>query len=206
MKNPLSHVLSLLIVGALLLTLIACAKSPQARFYMLSNPDSEPPEVTASPGNRCLCVGIGPISIAPYIDRPQIATRSSANQITLAEFDRWSETLKDSVTRMLAQNISHAVCTKAVLVFPWRGGTEIDYRIELHLARLDGVLGGNASIEASWTVYSGDGKKMVYSRTSRFTEATKGKDYHALVVAQSRALHNLSTEIADAVKNLSKES
>jgi uncharacterized protein len=204
MKNRLSHVVGLFLMGVFFLIFTGCTSSPQARFYMLSNPDPQPPAAIPSAGEPCLCIGIGPITIAHYLDRPQIATRTTANQIKLAEFDRWSETLKDSVTRMLENNISHTVCTKAILIFPWRGGNPIDYRIELHLTRLDGALGGDVFLEASWRIYSGDGKKMVISKVSRLTEPTSGKDYHAFVVAQSRALRNLSMEITEAIKADSK--
>jgi uncharacterized protein len=206
MRNRHSLLFALFTAGIFFLIFAGCAGSPQPRFYLLGNPEPEPAQAVASPGDRCLSLGIGPITIAHYLDRPQIATRTNANQINLAEFDRWSETLQDSVAGILAKNLSQAVCTKAILSFPWRGGSAIDYQIELHVARLDGTLGGDVFLEASWTIYSGDGKKMLLSKTSRRTEATSGKDYHALVVAESRALRAVSTEIAESIKNLSKES
>jgi uncharacterized lipoprotein YmbA len=92
------------------------------------------------------------------------------------------------------------------MVFPWKGGAPLDYRIEMRVLRLDGSLGGNVFLEASWMVFSGDGKKMLFFKESNLTEATGGKDYNSLVVAQSRALRHLSDEIAEALRNLSKES
>jgi uncharacterized lipoprotein YmbA len=70
--------------------------------------------------------------------------------------------------------------------------------------RLDGSLGGNVSLEAWWMVFSGDGKRMLVSKKSTFTEAVGGQDYKSLVSAQSRALGTLSREIAEVIKTLPK--
>ncbi|HBZ57318.1 MAG TPA: hypothetical protein DEO88_18100 [Syntrophobacteraceae bacterium] len=53
-------------------------------------------------------------------------------------------------------------------------------------------------------VLSGDGKKMVFSKKSTFTEAVAGKDYNSLVSAQSRTVGLLSGEIAETIKKLPK--
>lgn len=206
MKNWLFRILVILMLGTLWVGHSGCASTPPSRFYILSTPGTESPEIKASVDNRCLSVGIGPISIPDYLDRPQIVTRPTPNQIVLAEFDRWSESLKDNVTRVLVKNLSLLLCTKTIVVFPWKGGTPIDYRIEVQVFRLDGSLGGNIFLEASWMIFSGDGKRMLLFQKSSITAATNGKDYNSLVVAESQALHRLSNEIAEAIKNLSKES
>jgi len=206
MKNYFFRWLVVIISGTLWVVLNGCTSSPRAKFYLLSTPATESPEANASADNRCLSIGVGPINIPDYLDRPQIVTRTTPNEISLAEYDRWSESLKDNITRVLAKNLSVLLCTKTIMVFPWKGGTPLDYRIEMRVLRLDGSLGGNVFLEASWIVLSGDGKKMLFVKESNFTEATGGKDYNSLVGAQSRALHQLSGEIAEALRNLSKES
>lgn len=202
MKSCLSHVLGVLILIALLVVWSGCTSSPHTRFYILTAPDTQDQETKASADKRCFSLGIGPIHIPDYLDRPQIVTRTTANEISLAEFDRWSESLKDNISRVLAKNLSHLLCTKTIVVFPWREVTPIDYRIEIQILRLDGSLGGNVFLEASWMIFSGDGKKMLLAQKSSFTETTDGKDYNFLVAAQSRALRHLSKEIAEAISSL----
>jgi uncharacterized lipoprotein YmbA len=72
----------------------------------------------------------------------------------------------------------------------------------MEVLRLDGSLGGNVSLEAWWMVFSGDGKRMLFSKKSSFNEAVGGKDYKSLASAQSRTVGRLSAEIAEAIKTL----
>jgi len=205
MKNGLFRLWAVIIFSTLWVVLSGCASSPNPRFYLLSSLEGTSPEKKPSGEERCFSIGIGPISIPYYLDRPQIVTRGASNEFTLAEFDRWGEPVGDNLKRVLAKNLSILLCTKTIAFFPWRGGIPIDYRIEMEVYRLDGSLGGNVSLEASWMISSGDGKRILVSKRSTLTEAVGGQDYKSLVGAQSRVLGTLSREIAEAVKALSKE-
>jgi uncharacterized lipoprotein YmbA len=205
MKSFLFHILIVLILGALLVVHLGCASSPSSRYYLLSSLDTTSPEKKPSAEEQCFSIGIGPINIPDYLNQPKIVTRSAPNVVALAEFDRWGEPMKDNLTRVLAKNLSILLCTKTIAFFPWRGGIPIDYRIEMEVLRLEGSLGGNVSLEAWWMVLSGDGKRMLFSNKSTFSEAVGGKDYGSLVSAQSRAVARFSAEIAEAIKTLSKK-
>lgn len=204
MKKCLSRMLVILVLGALWVVQSGCGSSPPARFYVLSSPAATGPETKRSADEGCLSIGIGPIKIPDYLDQPQIVTRTSPNEIMLAEFDRWAERFKDNFTRVFAKNLSNLLCTKAIVVFPWRAGFPIDYRVEIEVLRLDGSLGGDVSLEAWWMLLTGDGKKMVLTKKSTFTEAVAGKDYRSLVSAQSRAVAGLSQEIAKTIQDQMK--
>lgn len=206
MKNLFIHVLAILTLFALLTIHFGCASSPPSRFYLLSPLDTPPPGMKPSADEQCVSLGIGPVKIPDYLEQARIVTRGEGNQLMLAEFDRWAELFKDNLVRVLAKNLSTLLCTKTIVLFPWRGGMPIDYRIEMEVLRLDGSLGGNVSLEAWWMILSADGKKMVLSKKSTFTEAVTGKDYNSLVSAQSRALGHLSREIAEAIKALPRQS
>jgi uncharacterized lipoprotein YmbA len=204
MKNLFIPVLAILTLFALLTIHFGCASSPPSRFYLLSPLETTPPGMKPSADEQCVSIGIGPVKIPDYLNQTKIVTRGEGNQLTLAEFDRWAELLKDNLVSVLAKNLSNLLCTKSIVLFPWRGGMPIDYRIEMEVLRLDGNLGGNVSLEAWWMIFSGDGKKMVFSKKSTFTEAITGKDYDSLVSAESRTVGLLSSEIAQAIKTLPK--
>jgi uncharacterized lipoprotein YmbA len=206
MKSYFFRLLAVIISGTLWVVLAGCTSSPSSRFYILSSLATPGPEMKPLPGERCLSLGVGPIKIPDYLDRPQIVTRVAQDEIALAEFDRWAGNLKDNLTRVLANNLSTLLCTKNISLFPWVGGIPIDYRIEVEVIRMDGSLGGNVSLEAWWIILSGDKKQVLFAKKSNFTEATGGKDYKSLVSAQSRALEKLSREIAEAIRPLAKSS
>jgi hypothetical protein len=204
MKNDLIRVLAIFMLGASWMVHSGCASSPPTRFYTLNSSVTAVQEIKPSPEDGCLSFGIGPIKIPNYLNQPKIVTWKGSNELTGAEFDRWAERLEDNLTRVLAKNLSNLLCTKTIVLFPWRGKIPLDYRIEMEVLRLDGSLGGEVTLEAWWMVLSGDGKKMLLNKKSTFTETVAGKDYNSLVSAESRAVGLLSAEIAEAIKVLPK--
>ena len=204
MKNGLIRILTIFMLGALWVVHSGCASSPPSRFYLLSPLDTPRAEMKPSADERCFSIGIGPVRIPEYLNQPKIVTRGSANQLKLAEFDRWSEGLNGNISRVLAENLSALLCTKAITIFPWRGGIPLDCRIELDVQRFDGTLGGDVSLEAWWRLLSGDGKTLLQSKQTILSEPSGSGDYESLVRAHSRALEKLSREVAEAIKTLPK--
>jgi len=204
MKNGLIRILTIFMLGALWVVHSGCASSPPSRFYLLSPLDTPRAEMKPSADERCFSIGIGPVRIPEYLNQPKIVTRGSANQLKLAEFDRWSEGLNGNISRVLAENLSALLCTKAITIFPWRGGIPLDCRIELDVQRFDGTLGGDVSLEAWWRLLSGDGKTLLQSKQTILSEPSGSGDYESLVRAHSRAWEKLSREVAEAIKTLPK--
>jgi uncharacterized lipoprotein YmbA len=204
MARRLFHLGTIITLGALLVVQFGCTGSPSSRFYLLSSLSRTGQEAKAPTDENCPSIGIGPISVPGYLDQPQVVTRTTGNELLLAEFDRWAEPLRENFTRVLSQNISTLLCTKSVVLFPWQRRIPVDYRIEMDVLRFDGTLGGNASLEAWWRVFSGDGRKMLVAKKSSFSEPVDGKDFGSLISAQSRALGRLSSEIAEAIRTLMK--
>jgi uncharacterized protein len=187
-------------LGICLLLLVGCASSPTTRHYVLS-PLTDGSKV---PEESCINIGVGPIKLPEYVNRPQIVTRTSPNELSLSSFDVWAEPLTDSVPRMLAENLSRLVCTKEVVLFPWRPSLTPEYRVEVELLQLDGTLGSTVSLEAWWSVAYGGDKKARLTRKTTYSEPAADKGYDALVQAHSRALAALSRDIAGALKELKK--
>ena len=79
--------------GVVASLLTGCGRSIPPRFYVLS-PLPRGQQVSAP--DKPLVIGIGPVELPPYLDRPQIVSRPDANRIALAEFDRWAEPLASS--------------------------------------------------------------------------------------------------------------
>lgn len=206
MKTYFFRLPVVIISATLSVVLSGCTSSPSSRFYILSPLATTGPETKPLSDERCLSLAVGPIKIPDYLDRPQIVTRVAQDEFALAEFDRWAGSLKDNLTRVLADNLSVFLCTKTILLFPWVGGIPIDYRIEVEVIRMDGSLGGNVTLQAWWIIFSGDKKQILLTRKSNVTEVTGSKDYKSLVSAESRALEKLSREIAEAIRPLAKPS
>lgn len=191
---------SILTIIALLMHLAGCASSAPSRFYVLSSLPGPNAESQASKDKCCIAIGIGPVELPAYLDRPQIVTRISENELNLAEFDKWAEPLKDNFSRVLLENLSTLLCADAISIFPWKGPTPIDYQVEVTVIRMDGNVGGNASLVARWAIFRENDRKMLMTRQSSFSMVINSEGYKALVSAQSRAIAELSREIAEAIK------
>jgi uncharacterized lipoprotein YmbA len=89
----------LAICGLALLVLSGCfGSTPPTQFYLLPSPtgvDTAPP---SSAVQRDLTLGVGPVTVPPYLDRTQIVTRASRAKLVLADFDQWAAPLQDTIT------------------------------------------------------------------------------------------------------------
>lgn len=194
----------LVILGALLMGLMGCAiagRTAPSRFYLLSSLATSESEARVAIGARPIAIGIGPVEIPQYLDRPQIATRLNQNELRLAEFDKWAEPLKDNIARVLAENLAVLLHAQPVTIFPWRGSLTVDYRIEIDVIRMGGNLGGKATLIARWLILEKDDRQVLLNRKSTFEEPTGAGDYKALVEAMSRTIASLTEEIAEEIKS-----
>jgi hypothetical protein len=175
----------------------ACGTTAPTRFYTLSSlPGSAESPRPAHP----LAIGIGPVDLPAYLDRPEIVTRRGPNELELSEFHRWAEPLGDNVTRVLVEDLSVLLAAEPVFFFPFPSSQPLHYRVPVTLLNLEGKLGESASLLARWTLLTAEGQEALPLKESSFSESTQGPGYEALVSAQSRALGALSREIAGGIQ------
>ncbi|UCF93534.1 MAG: membrane integrity-associated transporter subunit PqiC [Desulfobacterales bacterium] len=202
--------LTTLIMGASLLVGGGClnlgqGSSPPTRFFVLNSLYSFEKHLTPIANLPDITIGVGPIALPQYLDRPQIVTRDSQNEIQMAEFAQWAGPLKENFASVLAENLSILLATQRIESFPWNRALPIDYQIAVEVTRFEGVPGKNALLRARWTILDQDGKTVLIKRQSILNEPTGDDQIAALVEAESRTVANLSREIAAAIKNLAKE-
>ena len=89
----------------LALTLVAAGcLSPRAdvsTFFLLTS--AEAPGAVGPPLGGTL--GLGPVTLPGYLDRSELVTRLSDNQVAVSPTARWAEPLRDNVLRALSQNL-----------------------------------------------------------------------------------------------------
>ena len=179
--------------------LSGCASSPPTRFYVLpsmTGADAAPP---AAP--RDLTIGVGPVTLPPYLDRLQIVTRASRVRLALGELDKWAAPLQDSVTRALGKNLSLLIPTDRVLLHPWSRTIEPDYQVTVEVTQFDAGPSGEAVLAARWRILNANDKELAM-RKVRFTAAAGRQDYEATVIAMGHTLDALSQDIAAALLTL----
>ena len=186
------------LVSILALLAAGCATSPSARFYILSGIEGMEKAPPAAMEKEAT-IGVGPVSIPDILDRPQLVTLSGANEVSIAEFDRWSGSYRNEIARVLTENLSVLLPSQRVVSYAWGRRISLDRRITVDIIRLDGALGETVFLKANWALLGENGAKTLLVRRVDISEPVNGGGYAGYVAALSRALAKLSREIAMAV-------
>ncbi len=181
-----------------------CSRSQTPRFYALS-PIQEDHMISRRESQaQNAVIGSGRVQLADYLDQSKLVTRTSDHLAVKAEYDRWVGPLKDNFTNVLADNIGVLLSTERIYLYPSRTTVPIDYQVVVDVIRCDGRLGDAAWLEVRWSIFKGPERKLLKTYRSDIREPVSGADYGALVAAQSRALAQLSQEIAEAIQKAGK--
>lgn len=194
-----SRLLPILLGTALLL--VNCARSVPVAYYQLtSTPMAQKTAAPAQPVSELF--GIGPITLPEYLDRPQIVSHRTSNQLQLAEFHRWAEPLGDNIARVLQDNLAHDLDSEQVVQYPWNPSLAVNKQITVEILHGETDAGGDMLFEARWTLQDKEGKILLPPQRSshRIKVATPG-NYGQQVAALSEALASFATEIAAGINH-----
>jgi uncharacterized lipoprotein YmbA len=202
-KYRTAQIMIILSVSFLISSSCALRRSTNTNFYILSPLARPVVEKQDEKGNKCKTIAVGPLDLPEYLNRPQIVTRVNPSELRLAELDNWAEPLKGNIIRVLAENISRLICTKAVVIYPWNKSLGIDYQVDIKIIWMDGKLGDKAILVIQWAILDATDKSVLLTRNSQYTESVTGTTYSALVEAHSRLIAAFSQDIVQAIKSLS---
>jgi uncharacterized lipoprotein YmbA len=184
------------------LALSACGASKPSQFYVLNAlSPSELSRQTISVGSG-LAIGLAPVNMPEYLDRPQIISRGGGNQLELGEFDRWAEPLDRNIERVVARNLSVLLDTDRVFVLPARRPLDLRYRVVIDVLRFNLVKKGETLLEVRWAVLDGETRRELLIATSAHEHAVAVQNYDAVVSSMNENLAELSREIATAISSL----
>lgn len=197
-RSLAAAMLSMLVLGLSACVDVGIAnETAPSRFYVLSAVE---PASAPSPDGPSLL--IGPVTMPRYLDRPQIVTRPSPNQLAFAEYDRWGGRLDDNFTRVLAQNLSVHLNTNRVAIFPREQRVPNATQITLDIARFEQVGERDVELDAQWSLHPPDRRQGPSIGSSRIRVTPKSDDFPAIVAAMSEAIDRLSQEIAAAARKM----
>lgn len=153
MKENVMYIAGQAFFLILSLALTGCfGNTPPVQFYTLTPLAETGAAVAGERYGKPFSVGVGPLEIPKVLDRSQIVTRSDANRIHMAEFQRWGGTLSDDFLRVLAENLSVLLKSEQVLAYPWRDFFDPEFRVNLKMHQFDAEKGGNAVLSVTWSL------------------------------------------------------
>jgi hypothetical protein len=123
----------------------------------------------------------------------------------LAQFHKWAEPLQDTISRVLAENLSALLHTEHIYTFPRRSTSEVDYQVVIQITRFDASPSGDATLDAHWQIMSGQDKEVLVMDKSHITNLPTSSGYPGTVSAMSENLSDLSRAIATSLNSLQRE-
>jgi uncharacterized lipoprotein YmbA len=112
--------------------------------------------------------------------------------------------LQGNFVRVLAENIANLLSTDHVAVHPWPRSMQPEYQVVVNVTRFEGKMGGNSFLTARWSIFGEDGQEELMMSKSSVNVPADTQDYEAMVAAMSRALGDLSRDIAVALRAISQ--
>ena len=173
-KRLLPIKLVVILVAALSLQACIGGRSAPAQYHLLTA-RAERDTTTPLAGKT---VGVGPVRIAQFLQRPQIVTHGGGTQLRFEENTRWGEPLDQGIQRVLLQNIA-ALTGAETRNFPWRQNATPDYALRLDIVDLDKLSNGESILEVSWIIEDLKNTRVLKTHQQRISST---KDYDDLFV------------------------
>lgn len=192
----------LLMLAAAAALVSSCGFSKPSTFYVLDD-DALPEQSAVSTEANRILIGIEPVFMPNYLDKPQIVIRQTDDvTLTASEFNRWAEQPANAIPRVLANAVSARAGYPAAKQINMNRDA-FPYRLYVEVLRFDASFDGKAVLDAWWTVLTDSGKLLRRTRTTLTVPA--GKTYADVVAAERKLLKDFGAVIADyAVNNLAK--
>ena len=196
-----------ILLGLALLGLTGCPFNAPTRLYVLTATTDKP----ASTSPEGVAIGVGPITLPKYLDRPQIVTRVAANSLDQANLDQWGGDLNDNITRVVATNLSNLLATDRVSLYPWKDGAPVDFQVTMDISRFEQDKDGSAVLNVFWSIVNPKDGTVLLMRRSSYTQSAgepaasqsdNPRPFDAQAAAMSRDLAQFSHDVAAAITGL----
>jgi uncharacterized lipoprotein YmbA len=183
----------------LVLLLAGCVTSPPVDYYTLLPMSTS--NAAAPPG--AIVIGLGPLEVPGYLDRPQLVTQGAQGRVKVDEFNHWAEPLAEALPRVLTANVDELLDEAVVVRFPYGARIRADYRLAGRIVRFDADLSGMAVLEVQWGVQDAQANHVLALRRTRYTaQASGARNPGAVVAALNETVAAFSRDIASQLSQL----
>lgn len=176
-----------------------CASKQNTQFYMLNANTGIEANMPNSAFNRNLQIGLGPVHLPEYLNRPQLVVEVSENQYQLDDQHRWAEGLDQNISRALTQLLTSRLGVEQIRRYPWATRQAPDYQIGIDILQFHQGADGNSRLQAQWTLKHQEqivlGKRFECSIASQVEAG-------AMVKAQSACLVRLGLDIEVGLRDV----
>jgi hypothetical protein len=200
------------IAAALLaVALSACVslkRTPEARFFVLRSL-AEPPAAAQTALAPAL-VGLLPVALPGYLERPQLITWVAPGELRVDEYLRWAEPLDAGFSRTLAANLQALLPDARVVRSPWPSRARLSARVRVEIQRFGPQASGEVVLEGRFAVLPAEGERPLAARPvalrrGPLASGPAGVDAAAEVDTMSELVADLARDVAAALRSLPPE-
>ena len=193
-----------LVTGLMLVFFLsACVRSNKpVQFYRLNAGVAMLDAIQIPESSNQAVIGLGPIRIPDYLNRPQMVMAISENQYQLSEEHRWAERLDQNISLALTKFLPSQLGSSRIVRYPWAQRQAIDYQVSIDIIEFHIDALGQSRLTALWLIKRKDQPDL--SRRFTYQVSASTTDYEVMVNAQSACLTKLGQDIADTLKQLMK--
>jgi uncharacterized lipoprotein YmbA len=197
-------VVSYLILSLPLAGCLSVSNSPNSRFYTLRTLDkTQVGQKFNFPADKI--IGVGPVKVPAYLNRPQIVTKDKNRMLTFAQFDRWGESLDLAINRLINEDLIAILPGANIEMYPWNLFIPVRYKVYIDVVEMESRLDNDLFFAAQWSIIDLKNKKMAVTKRSEFRRPIEPHNYSGLVEALSIVCASLSAEIAQELVSLADQ-
>jgi uncharacterized lipoprotein YmbA len=152
-----------------------------------------------------LAIGLGPVQLPEYLDRPDLVIRTSANGFELSDMNRWAEPLPDNFRHVLAAELTNLLGNADIVEYPWNPGTRLDYVVRIEVQRFEADTSQTAQLIARWDLRTAGGQQLLASRQAQLSRPVTSLAGDAVAGALSQELGELAQQIASTITQVEQQ-
>ncbi|MFH1692500.1 MAG: PqiC family protein [Candidatus Omnitrophota bacterium] len=183
---------------------ISISNTPSPRFYSLIALDKGQ-AVKQYHVPAGFTIGVGPVKIPEFLNRPQIVTMNKKRMLEFAEFDRWGEGLDFAFVRLMNEDLTLMMPDATIEMYPWNLNIAITYQVVVNVIALESRLDQDMLLIVQWTIIDQKNKKAIFTKRSELRQVIEPHSYLGLVKSLSAACAVLSEEVAAELSLLAAE-
>jgi uncharacterized protein len=180
---------------AFLAGLVSCASSPPPQLYRLRA--AAPVEAPATKASAEVWQLALPVPVPDYLDRDALVVPQGQAGLQALPGHRWAEPLRESVPRLLRQDLATLLGEQQVWTSPVPAGVRITRLLRVELLALEAAADrSTVTLRARWTLVDPTGTRTPNVENALLTVPVAGPDVDSLVAAHRLALWRLAQRIA----------
>jgi uncharacterized lipoprotein YmbA len=197
-----SRIRSLIPVLLIAVLMTSCLRSNPSHFFTLEpviNGESKANKMEKRNVHATI-LGIGPIRLPGYMNRPQIVTRLNNNEVHISEFNRWASPVANRIPTVLQNNLAALLPAMEVTEYSLHQHLEFTFQAIIDIVEFIGQPNGDVVLKARWIFVDksqGGTESRLYAGS--YTRKAKDKTHNSVVSAMTELLGDLSKDIAKTV-------